>query len=63
MSRRKFIATAGVVTASGLLAENTLASVPGKQESAAPSLPWPWVKLDPQEAGERAFRAYHSKGG
>jgi len=29
----------------------------------APPLPWKWVKLDPLEAGRRAYRAYLSEGG
>lgn len=29
----------------------------------APPLPWQWVKLDPLEAGRRAYRAYLSEGG
>ncbi len=24
----------------------------------APPLPWPWVKLDPLEAGRRAYKSY-----
>jgi hypothetical protein len=30
---------------------------PGKIP-AAPPLPWKWVKLDPLEAGRRAYRSY-----
>jgi len=26
--------------------------------AGGPPLPWKWVKLDPMEAGRRAFRAY-----
>jgi len=62
-SRRKFIAATGLV-AGGMLTSRSLASVGTKSESAAaPPLPWSWAKLDPQEAGERAFRIYHEKGG
>ena len=28
-----------------------------------PPLPWPWVKLDPMEAGRRAYRSYLEKKG
>ncbi|MBW2474394.1 MAG: hypothetical protein JRE56_07340 [Deltaproteobacteria bacterium] len=66
MSRRKFIASTGIVAASGILTSSALASVATKKEAApttAPALPWSWVQLDPQEAGERAFRNYHEKGG
>jgi hypothetical protein len=41
------------------------ASVPAKSDTAAeaPPLPWEWVKLDPLEAGRRAYRFYKEKGG
>jgi hypothetical protein len=29
----------------------------------APPLPWKWTKLDPLEAGRRAYRGYLSGGG
>jgi hypothetical protein len=32
-------------------------------EAVAPPLPWKWIKLDPMEAGRRAYRAYHEQGG
>jgi hypothetical protein len=66
MSRRKFIASTGLVAAGGILTSGAIASVSRETETASttpPPLPWPWVKLDPQEAGERAFRNYHEKGG
>ncbi len=28
-----------------------------------PPLPWPWPKLDPMEAGRRAYRSYLEKKG
>ena len=66
LSRRKFITSTGIVAAGGMLTSSALASVAAKKEAevtAAPPLPWSWAKLDPQEAGERAFRYYHEKGG
>jgi len=66
LSRRKFIASTGVVAAGGMLTSSVLASVAAKKEippTFAPPLPWSWAKIDPQEAGERAFRYYHEKGG
>ena len=66
ISRRKFIAKTGIVAAGGMLTNSAFASVAAKKESiaaTAPPLPWAWAKLDPQEAGERAFRNYHEKGG
>jgi hypothetical protein len=35
----------------------------GEAPAAAPPLPWKWVKLDPLEAGRRAYRFYKEKGG
>jgi nitrous oxide reductase len=65
VSRRKFIATTGVLAAAGGLLASRALSEPAKQE--APKTPaagkWPWVKLDPQEAAEKAFKTYHAKGG
>ena len=51
-------AMGGVVTAYG-------ASPQAKTEvsTEGPPLPWKWVKLDPLEAGRRAYRAYFEKGG
>ncbi len=65
MTRRGFIAKAGAVAAGGVLAGGALAATAGAKEavSAEAPLPWPWVRLDPQEAGERAFQTYHEKGG
>lgn len=66
ISRRKFIASTGAIAAGGMLTSSVLASAAAKKEAlptTAPPLPWSWTKLDPQEAGERAFRYYHEKGG
>ena len=35
----------------------------GEVSAAAPPLPWKWVRLDPLEAGRRAYRFYKEKGG
>lgn len=68
VSRRRFIASAGMVVAGGALAGTALAAAElGKAKEPAPTapaaLPWPWPKLDPMEAGKRAFQYYHLKGG
>lgn len=66
MSRRMFLAAAGMVAAGGALATSAVASVTGAKEAPAgttPPLPWTWVKLDPQEAAKRTFQNYHAKGG
>ena len=66
MSRRSFIAAAGIVAVGGVLAGNTMAAVTGPKEATPGTptpLPWKWVKLDPMEAGKRTFQTYHAKGG
>jgi hypothetical protein len=63
LSRRNFIATAGAVAAGGVLATGAMPNFAAAKPVDPGPLPWPWVKLDPQEAGERAFLTYHEKGG
>jgi hypothetical protein len=56
-----FLASAGVGAAWTARAE-----VPGPKGEGSPSvppLPWKWVKLDPLEAGRRAYRMYIDGGG
>lgn len=31
---------------------------PAPQSAPAPPLPWPWIPLDPMEAGTRAYQNY-----
>jgi hypothetical protein len=38
-------------------------SAPAPKAAPAPPLPWKWVKLDPLEAGRRAYRGYLTGGG
>jgi len=43
-----------------------ISSAFGAQEHAvekAPPLPWKWVKLDPLEAGRRAYKYYLTRKG
>jgi hypothetical protein len=48
-----------IFLAGGIAGHGTgFASTPAPTVAAAPPLPWKWVKLDPLEAGRRAFRAY-----
>ena len=37
--------------------------LPGADPRSPPPLPWKWVKLDPLEAGRRAYRSYLRGGG
>jgi hypothetical protein len=63
VTRRNFITTAGIFLTGLIAGRGTgFASTPAPTVAEAPPLPWKWVKLDPLEAGRRAFRAYKSKG-
>jgi len=58
-SRRNLLAKLGIFLAGGIAGHGTsFASTPAPTVAAAPPLPWKWVKLDPLEAGRRAFRGY-----
>jgi hypothetical protein len=47
--------------ASAVLAGST---APSRAPGSGPAeLPWAWAKIDPMEAGSRAFRYYHDAGG
>jgi hypothetical protein len=62
LSRRKFLATAGIVAAGGVLAGcNRLSSEAAA--ATAPPLPWKYTKLDPEEAGRRGYKNYLLNGG
>ena len=67
-SRRNFLNTAGVAAAGGLLVATGGNLLAGRDAVAAapptaPPLPWKYIKLDPTEAGKRAYKNYHAKGG
>lgn len=68
LSRRNFLNTAGVTAAGGLLVAAGGNLLAGREAAAAtaptaPPLPWKYAKLDPAEAGKRAYKFYHEKGG
>jgi len=64
LSRRNFITKAGIFLAGAIAGHGTgFASTPAPTVAEAPPLPWKWVKLDPLEAGRRAFRTYLEKKG
>lgn len=64
VSRRNFMTTAGIFLAGGIAGYGTsLALPPTPKVTEPPPLPWPWVKLDPLEAGRRAYRFYLDKKG
>jgi hypothetical protein len=64
LSRRNFITKAGIFFAGGVAGHGTgFASTPAETGTIPPPLPWKWVKLDPLEAGRRAYRFYLEKKG
>jgi len=67
-SRRNMLAGSAALLAGGGLGSVMTSFV--RSASAAdpapaepPALPWKWTKLDPLEAGRRAYRFYKEKGG
>jgi len=62
VSRRSMLKESAALLAggaAGAYATTAASQAPG----AAPPLPWKWVRLDPLEAGRRAYRFYKEKGG
>jgi hypothetical protein len=64
-SRRRLLKSAGTLLAGGLIGCTSMNfSAPSKKSAdAPPALPWPWHKIDPMEAGSRAYRFYLDIGG
>jgi hypothetical protein len=63
-SRRSILTGSAVLLAGGIVGRISNAfGAPKPAVDKAPPLPWKWVKLDPLEAGRRAYRAYLSEGG
>jgi hypothetical protein len=63
-SRRSILTGSAMLLVGGLVGR--ISNAFGASKAAvdkAPQLPWQWVKLDPLEAGRRAYRAYLSEGG
>jgi hypothetical protein len=67
-SRRNILTGSAALLAGGGLG-SVMTSLAGSAIAAtgspaeAPPLPWKWAKLDPLEAGRRAYRFYKDKGG
>lgn len=59
-SRRRLLKSVGVLLAGGLIgcASSKFSAPSKKTADAAPALPWPWHKIDPMEAGSRAYHIY-----
>ena len=64
ISRRNVLAvSAGLLAGGGIGSSLTALAAAPEAPASAPPLPWKWVKLDPLEAGRRAYRYYKEKGG
>ncbi len=61
-SRRSILTGSAMLLAGGIAGRISTTYGAAKVEKAPP-LPWKWVKLDPLEAGRRAYRAYLKEGG
>lgn len=68
-SRRHMLTSAAALLAGGGIGSamtglvNAAAAPAEPAVAVAPPLPWKWAKLDPNEAGRRAYRFYKDKGG
>ena len=63
-SRRSILTGSAILVLGGIAGRISNAyGAPKPAADKAPPLPWQWVKLDPLEAGRRAYRAYLSEGG
>jgi hypothetical protein len=61
ISRRSLVTGSAIFllgAAGGRISNAHAASAAAPTADKAPPLPWPWVKLDPMEAGRRAYRSY-----
>jgi hypothetical protein len=63
LSRRNFVTNAGFFLAGGITGCASLQLPEAQPKSEPHPLPWPWPKLDPMEAGLRAYRGYLSEPG
>ena len=66
-SRRNMLKESAALLVGGIAgaAVGAYAATPavGEAPAATPPLPWKWARLDPLEAGRRAYRFYKEKGG
>jgi hypothetical protein len=63
-SRRSILTGSAILLVGGIVGRVSNAFGAAKPATdKAPTLPWKWVKLDPLEAGRRAYRAYLEHGG
>ena len=63
-SRRSILTGSALLLTGGIAGRISNAySASEPTPAAPPPLPWKWVKLDPLEAGRRAYRGYLTGGG
>jgi len=57
-SRRGVLKGSAALLLGGITGRLSAYAAPVQETAPAPPLPWPWVKLDPMEAGRRAYQNY-----
>jgi len=63
-SRRRILTGSAMLLAGGIVGRiSNAVGAPKPAVDKAPPLPWKWVKLDPLEAGRRAYRFYLTNKG
>jgi hypothetical protein len=64
-SRRDVLLGSAAIAAGGVLGGPGMAFATAgvSSQEGAPPLPWKWTRLDPDEAGRRAYRLYFDQGG
>jgi hypothetical protein len=63
-SRRSLLTGSALLLTGGIAGRiSSAVAAPAPTAASAPPLPWKWVKLDPLEAGRRAYRGYLTGGG
>jgi hypothetical protein len=64
ISRRSMLKGSALLLTGGMAGGiSNACSAPVTTSTSAPPLPWKWAKLDPMEAGRRAYRSYLEKKG
>jgi hypothetical protein len=64
--RRQILFGVGAVLVGGIAGRMSKAeagTAPGATLGTAPPLPWPWINIDPMEAGTRTYKSYLTQGG
>jgi len=63
-SRRRILKGSAALLVGGIAGRMSNAyAAPAPTFAPAPPLPWKWPRLDPTEAGRRAYRSYLEKKG